>query len=69
MLLIVQPLVLGALLSMSDSQAVVTLGIVCAVCAPLFYFTTRHSALRPPDQEQDTASDQAPESTPELSQG
>ena len=68
-LLIVQPLVLGALLSVSDSQAVVTLGIVCAVCAPLFYFTTRHSALRPPDQEQDTASDQAPESTPELSQG
>ena len=56
-------------LSPDYSQAVVTLGIVCAVCAPLFYFTTRHSALRPPDQEQDTASDQAPESTPELSQG
>jgi predicted MFS family arabinose efflux permease len=46
-LLIVQPLVLGALLSISDRASVVVLGIVCSICAVAFYRTTKKTALAP----------------------
>jgi predicted MFS family arabinose efflux permease len=49
-LLIVQPLLLGALLTMSNSVAVIIVGIICLVCSVLFYYTTRHSALAPEKQ-------------------
>ncbi|MBR3314439.1 MAG: MFS transporter [Atopobiaceae bacterium] len=46
-LLIVQPLVLGTLLSLNSSIAVVVLGIVCSICSATFYLITRHTALAP----------------------
>jgi len=46
-LLIVQPLLLGALLSESNRTAVIVLGLVCSLCAVAFYYSTRHSALAP----------------------
>lgn len=51
-LLIVQPLLLGALLSLGDRGAVIILGIVCLVCALAFYCVTRTSPLSPSDDEQ-----------------
>ncbi len=46
-LLIVQPLVLGTLLSVNGSVAVMALGIVCAVSSAAFYLITRRTALAP----------------------
>ena len=48
-LLIVQPLLLGFLLTVSDRMAVIVIGLVCAVCAIAFYLTTRHTSLAPQD--------------------
>ncbi len=47
MLLIVQPMLLGLLLFIGDRAAVIVLGVICAVCAVAFYYTTRHSAFAP----------------------
>lgn len=47
LLLIVQPLLLGALLSVGDQAAVIVLGCICLACATAFYFTTRHSSIAP----------------------
>lgn len=44
-LLIVQPLLLGVLLSVNSAMAVIILGVMCAVCAAAFYLSTRHSVL------------------------
>ncbi len=49
-LLIVQPLLLGALLAAGNNLPMIVLGLICAVCAVAFYFTTRHSALAPRKQ-------------------
>lgn len=46
-LLIVQPMLLGLLLSIGDRTAVIVLGIMCSVCAVAFYHIMRHSALAP----------------------
>lgn len=46
-LLIVQPLLLGSLLALSEQTAVVVLGVMCSVCCAAFYFTTRDSKLAP----------------------
>lgn len=43
---IVQPLLLGALLSMSRSVAAIVLGGLCLLCAALFFVNTRRSDLR-----------------------
>lgn len=43
--LIVQPFILGALLGASDSFAVIVIGLICAVCAGLFFLVTRRSSL------------------------
>ena len=62
-LLIVQPLILGALLAAGNKTTVIVLGIICAVCAVLFYLTTRHSALAPNNQislEEELLSDDTP---------
>lgn len=48
-LLIVQPLILGALLMAGDKVPPIALGIVCAVCAVAFFASTRNSALAPHD--------------------
>ena len=48
-LLIVQPLILGALLMVGDKVPPIALGIVCAVCAVAFFASTRNSALAPHD--------------------
>ncbi len=45
LMLSVQPFILGALLGATDSVAVIIIGVICAVCAGLFYLTTRHSEL------------------------
>ena len=49
-LLIVQPLLLGALLAAGNNLPIIVLGLICVVCAIAFYFTTRHSALAPRKQ-------------------
>ncbi|MBO7675647.1 MAG: MFS transporter [Atopobiaceae bacterium] len=46
-LLIVQPLLLGALLNVSNQTAVVVLGVACLLCALAFWLATRRSALAP----------------------
>jgi hypothetical protein len=48
-LLIVQPLLLGALLSEGNRTAVIVLGVGCSLCALAFWLTTRRSALSPTD--------------------
>lgn len=62
-LLIVQPLLLGVLLMAGNNMPVIVLGIICVVCATLFFITTRHSALAPNDQislEEELLSDDSP---------
>ena len=48
-LLIVQPLLLGFLLTVSDRMAVVVIGLICSFCAFAFYRTTRRTPLAPQD--------------------
>ncbi len=48
-LLIVQPLLLGALLAWGNRTAVIVLGVICSVCAVAFYRTTRNTPLAPHD--------------------
>ena len=47
--LIAQPFILGALLGATDSVAVIVIGLLCLVCAGLFYLATRRSTL--PDMQ------------------
>ncbi len=49
-LLVVQPLLLGALLSAGNNTPMIVLGLICAACSVAFFLTTRHSALAPRDQ-------------------
>ncbi len=50
-LLIVQPLLLGALLSLGDQSAVIVLGCICSVCAIAFFFVTRKMPLAPESEQ------------------
>ncbi len=43
--LIVQPFVMGALLGATDAVAVIVLGVVCVVCAALFFLVTRRTVI------------------------
>lgn len=43
--LIVQPFVMGALLGATDAVAVIVLGVICAVCAALFFLVTRRTVI------------------------
>lgn len=46
-LLVVQPLLLGLLLTASDRVATIVLGLLCVTCGIAFYATTHNSALAP----------------------
>lgn len=48
-LLIVQPLLLGFLLTASDRMAVIVIGLISSFCAVAFYRTTRQTPLAPQD--------------------
>ena len=43
--LVAQPFVMGALLGVADSIAVIIIGALCVLCAGLFYLTTRRTSL------------------------
>lgn len=43
--LTVGPFILGALLGVTDSVAVIVIGAICVICAGLFYLITRHAGL------------------------
>jgi len=43
--LIAQPFILGALLGATDSVAVIVIGLVCIVCAGMFFLVTRRTSL------------------------
>ena len=48
-ILVVQPLLLGWLLGSGNQVVTVVLGLLCAACGVMFYFTTRRTALAPKD--------------------
>ena len=52
-LLIVQPLVLGLLLTIDSNLTMVVLGFVCLLCSLAFYTTTKRTALDPQVQAND----------------
>ena len=43
--LVAQPFILGALLGATDSVAVIVIGLICLVCAGLFFLITRRTSL------------------------
>lgn len=43
--LIAQPFILSALLGVTSSLAVIVIGLICVVCALLFFIATRSTTL------------------------
>ena len=43
--LLAQPFILGALLGVTDSLAVIVIGVLCVACAVAFYLATRRTTI------------------------